>query len=501
MRWEDDPALGTGRLRRSTGKLRPQRTLVDLSGVAPHYVYRCEIPELQPGGEAYYEVWRGVGGIPHGAEELAKEKRAAVGAVNADGEPEGERVFSATARVRKRADQRYHFAVAGDIGAGSPEQRIIAASLSTLSLDFVVVPGDFMYSHGRVAEYWASDFFGIYGADLADPSIGGPLLRSTPIFGGLGQHDSEGSHGMLGNVTTPTTSWSPSRSVPGLALGPQTLAEFPFSARLAKRPRERMPFHDGHAWYMYWDFPLNGPDLKPEQPQGPEVWPLGGTEQEAEATLAATGDRWPRMGNYSLTYGNSFWVCLNTWSPVDANSSVLREWLTATLCSPEAQLATWRFVICYMPPFNSGSAYPRTQKMRVLVDVFEAGKVDIVFSSYIHVYQRSAPLLFQPTHLPQGPVRDYGHELSGTITADDDFDGVTNTKANGVIYIVSGAGGQGLHDGVPSQTDNPDTWEPFTVAFNGETHGYSEVTVDGSRLDFVQRDLHSAELDRMVLTK
>ena len=63
-----------------------------------------------------------------------------------------------------------------------------------------------------------------------------------------------------------------------------------------------------------------------------------------------------------------------------------------------------------MPPFNSGSAYPRTQKMRVLVDVFEVGKVDIVFSSYIHVYQRSAPLLFQPTHLPQGPVRDYGHE-------------------------------------------------------------------------------------------
>ena len=44
----------------------------------------------------------------------------------------GERVFFATAKVRKRADQSYRFAVAGDIGAGSPEQRTVAASLSAL---------------------------------------------------------------------------------------------------------------------------------------------------------------------------------------------------------------------------------------------------------------------------------------------------------------------------------------------------------------------------------
>ena len=101
-----------------------------------------------------------------------------------------------------------------------------------------------------------------------------------------------------------------------------------------------------------------------------------------------------------------------------------------------------------MPPFNSGTSYPRTQKVRCLCDLFEAGKVDIVFSSYIHVYQRSAPLRFEPTHAPQGPVRDYGHELSGTITVDENFDGVTNTEADGVVYVVSGTGGQGLLDGV-----------------------------------------------------
>eukprot|EP01051_Picozoa_sp_SAG22_P015250 SAG22_NODE_1967_length_3237_cov_1.563416_2_plen_73_part_00 len=70
-----------------------------------------------------------------------------------------------------------------------------------------------------------------------------------------------------------------------------------------------------------------------------------------------------------------------------------------------------------------------------------------------------------------------------------------------MIYIVSGTGGQGLHDGDPSQTDQPATWQDFTVAFNGGRHGYSEVDVDGPRLEFVQRDAGGAELDRMVLTK
>jgi hypothetical protein len=60
-----------------------------------------------------------------------------------------------------------------------------AASLSALHPDFLVVPGDFMYSNGRVSEYWASEFFAIYGADEIDASEGGPLLRSVPVFGGV----------------------------------------------------------------------------------------------------------------------------------------------------------------------------------------------------------------------------------------------------------------------------------------------------------------------------
>jgi hypothetical protein len=214
-----------------------------------------------PGRPTYYEVWRGVGGLPHGTYPTTEEYVASG----------GERVFAATAQPRKAAGQSFRFAVAGDVGAGSPEQRAVAAALATLRPDFLVVPGDFMYSHGRVAEYWATEFFRIYGEDAADPARGGPLLRSTPVFGGLGQHDSEGTLGALGNVTAPLASWSPSRGVPGLALGPQAMVDKPHGGGLvagASGGAARVPFHDGNAWYMYWDFPLNGPP-------GAKVWPMG----------------------------------------------------------------------------------------------------------------------------------------------------------------------------------------------------------------------------------
>ena len=39
--------------------------------------------------------------------------------------------------------------------------------------------------------------------------------------------------------------------------------------------------------------------------------------------------------------------------------------------------------------------------MRIVADLFESGGVDVVFSSYIHVYQRSKPLRFKPATMAQ----------------------------------------------------------------------------------------------------
>ena len=43
--------------------------------------------------------------------------------------------------------------------------------------------------------------------------------------------------------------------------------------------------------------------------------------------------------------------------------------------------------------------------MRIVADLFESGGVDVVFSSYIHVYQRSKPLRFKPATMAQVTIQ------------------------------------------------------------------------------------------------
>ena len=99
------------------------------------------------------------------------------------------------------------------------------------------------------------------------------------------------------------------------------------------------------------------------------------------------------MANYSFDFGNAHWTVLDTWNPhCDWNDPAPRQWLHDDLASAHA--ATWRFVSCYLPPFNSSTKYPHTQKMRIVADILEEAGVDIVFSGYAHSYQRTYPLRF-----------------------------------------------------------------------------------------------------------
>ena len=65
----------------------------------------------------------------------------------------GEKVFQARARARKSKDQPYRFAVFGDCGAGTPEERAVAYQTYKARPDFVFIPGDIVYSRGRISEY------------------------------------------------------------------------------------------------------------------------------------------------------------------------------------------------------------------------------------------------------------------------------------------------------------------------------------------------------------
>jgi len=359
-------------------------------------------------------------------------------------------MHTATARTRCAASQPFRCVVVGDCGTGSEPQKKIADQIFRRQPAFMFVPGDLVYNHGRISEY-RSSFYPVYTAAKSSPQVGAPLMESTVILGARGQHDTQSS-----------------------------LSEHP----------------DGHAYFLYWSFPLNGPTL---DPRGPHVYPVGATPAIEPKFASAADPRFPRMANYSFDWGNSHWTVLDTWNPyIDWTDHRLRDWLKHDLES--AQQSTWKFVSSYMPPFHSSRMYPQGEKMRVLADLFEQAGVDLVFSGYAHSYQRTYPLRFTLDATFQGPARDPGQTVPGSWKLDKQFDGNDHTRPDGPIYLVTGCGGNPqLHS--PEQTDKPETWQPFTVKYHASLHQFTQLDINDRTLIVRQISLNGDELDRFTINK
>jgi hypothetical protein len=125
--------------------------------------------------------------------------------------------------------------------------------------------------------------------------------------------------------------------------------------------------------------------------------------------------------------------------------------------------------------------------------------VDIVFCGHVHNYQRTFPLHFVPEKgADHGPMR--GTELvDGRWTLDKTFDGRAQTRPDGVIYLITGAGGASLYN--PEQQDDPASWQDFTHKFISKVHSLTLAEVEGSSLMIRQVSLQGEELDRFIITK
>jgi 3',5'-cyclic AMP phosphodiesterase CpdA len=393
---------------------------VAVRGVPAHRVYRGMLTGLVPGGAFTYRLRR-----------------------------EGEVVFTAEGRALRAAGQPYRFAVFGDCGAGTAEERAVAYQAYQARPDFLLIAGDIVYDRGRVREY-REKFWPVYDADVASPDAGAPLLRSTLVVAAPGNHD----------------------------IAARDLGEYP----------------DGLAYFYYWDQPLNGPIGQ----EGGSLHPLlYGSEARRTAFLQAAGPAYPRMTNFSFDYGNAHWTVLDSNSYVDWTDPELRAWIERDLAA--AKDATWRFVACHHPPFNSSRAHFGDQRMRVLVDVFEAGKVDVVWTGHVHNYQRTFPLTFAVDRGPDGkPVRMVDR-IPGRWTLDTTFDGRTHTRPRGIIYVTTGAGGANLYN--PEQDDTPTSWQPYTFKLISRVNSLTIADVDGPTLTVRQIADDGRELDRFVVTK
>lgn len=367
---------------------------------------------------------------------------------------DGKPVFEADALAPKSANQPYRVVVFGDIGAGTPQQKTIASRVYAFKPDLVVVPGDIVYEYGLVSEY-DKNFFPIYNADQAN-AAGVPLMRSVPMVTVPGNHD------------------------------------------IDNRNLDKYP--DGLAYYFFWDQPLNGP-LGVEG--GPMVPKLIATEANRKPFLAAAGDAYPRMANYSFDYGNTHWTVLDSNPYVDWTDKGLHDWVAQDLAA--ASGATWRFVTFHHPGFNSANEHYEQQHMRLLSPILEAGKVDIVFSGHLHNYQRSFPLNFAP--IKKGTLlvggRDgatvRGRVVNGRWTLDKTFDGQTHTQPKGIIYLVTGAGGKDLYN--VEQNGDADSWQKFTAKFVSNEHSFTVADVNGKSLTVRQLAADGRELDKFTVTK
>ena len=89
--------------------------------------------------------------------------------------------------------------------------------------------------------------------------------------------------------------------------------------------------------------------------------------------------------------------------------------------------------------------------------------------------------------------------VAGRWSLDKTFDGRSNTRPDGVIYLATGGGGATLYN--PEQQDDPASWQDFTTKFISKVHSLTVAEVDGSTLLVRQVSLEGAELDRFITNK
>ncbi len=358
-------------------------------------------------------------------------------------------VFTANGKARKAFDQPYRIALAGDIGAGSPGEKRVAFEINKMKPDLFIVPGDIVYPFGRVSEY-LNKFFPILNCDEDSPQAGAPLLRSTPTIAVIGNHD-----------VAMTNTWNGTN-----------VSAFP----------------DALGYYIFWSEPLNGPIQLPNSPNTPY---LSGDQENQLSFVRAAGKRYPAMANFSFDYGNAHWLVLDANPYMDWTDKELRAWVEKDLHS--ADKCTWKFVCYHQPAFSADVSHYQEQRMRLICDILEKEKVDLVFSGHAHDYQRTYPLRFKSSAVSAHAVPVM--EVPGTCALDKKFDGQKVTRPNGIIYIVTGGGGAKLY---PQSNDNE---VRKNVCKFAEEYSFTILDTNGPTLTLTQYSDTGKVIDQIKIEK
>lgn len=362
--------------------------------------------------------------------------------------------------TRRKRGEKCRFVSFGDNSYGDISDRMIAFQAYQARPDFVMNTGDNVYEDGLDDEY-ARHFFPVYNADVASPRGGAPLLRSVPFYTVIANHDVHGKD-------------------------PQG---FPV-ADFTKNP-------DSLAYFTAMHLPLNAPANLGRTP-------AVGDEKAVAIFRKAAGGRFPRMANYSFDYADAHFLCLDSNIYMDPTDAAFQSWIEQDLKGTDAP---WKFVVYHHPAFNVGYEHYTEQHMRVLSPIFERYGVTMVLHGHEHNYQRTRPLKFAPAG--NGAAADLNKKkrfVPGAFTVDSAFDGVRNTRANGIIYVTTGAGGKHLYD--EAENTEPARWRhaedgnvEYIARFISDRHSLTIFDMDAHSLTLTQVDQWGAVVDRCKITR
>ena len=362
--------------------------------------------------------------------------------------------------ARKPRGTAVKFVAFGDNSFGDPGQRAVAYHAYKTLPDFVMNTGDNVYDRGLNNEY-LRHFFPVYNNDVAHVGVGAPLLRSVPFYTVVANHDCNDARD--------------------------------------KKPCCDFDKHpDGGGYFSVMNLPANGPA------EPPQAMPIFGEAEPLDAFRAGVGPRYPQQANYSFDFGDCHFLCLDSNIYVDPADRRWADFIDADLGGTDAK---WKFVVHHHPAFNVGADHYKEQHMRVHSPLFEKHRVDFVLSGHEHNYQRTRPLRFAPAGVGQAQnINSKIRLVPGKFAIDRKFDGKAATKAVGVIYITTGAGGRHLYDA--GFTDRPDLWlrpEDGKVAYVErmvtDRRSFTTFEVDGSQLTMRQIDQWGTEIDALRIVK
>ncbi|OHB53859.1 MAG: hypothetical protein A2Y10_00310 [Planctomycetes bacterium GWF2_41_51] len=155
------------------------------------------------------------------------------------------------------------------------------------------------------------------------------------------------------------------------------------------------------------------------------------------------------MRSFSFNYGNAHFTCIIYSDYV--NGSLPLSWIQQDLSSDETQNATWRFLFIHVPPYCERWFDGDIQMQTYLVPLMNQYNVQMCFSGHTHEYERG--------------------------------------MLNGTFYVISGVCSyldiaESISEDWPFMTVGGAQNIPGLPEGGGLMHGWTEVGIDGTELNF-----------------